>query len=409
MQNDTSPHTLASGPLAGLRVVDLTTILLGPFATQILGDMGADVIKVEAPAGDPIRHVGPPPADTMGSVFLGANRNKRSVVMDLKRREVKELFYKMIEGADIFVHNMRPQAAARLEIDYASLQQHKSDLIYCSTYGFRAGGPYGHKPAFDDMIQAACGLASLQSQGHAPRYVTSAIADKITATTVVYAITMALVHRLRTGRGQHVEVPMFETLVAFNMVEHLYGAAYQPPRGEPGYPRALSPERRPYATQDGYIGVLPYTDDQWQSFFRIAGREDLANDERYGSLSKRLANIDALYGELAAIVAERTTASWLDALDDANVPSMAVLSPADLVEDAHLRAVDFWHQHVDPELGALRFAGIPTHFSDSPGSIHRMVPRLGEHTIEVLKELGVQEKEIFALLEDDALIQAAKR
>ena len=394
------------GPLSGLRVLDLTTILLGPFATQILGDMGADVIKIEAPGGDPIRHVGPPPADGMGAVFLGANRNKRSIVMDLKQADTKEIFYRLVEAADIVVHNMRSQAAERLGIDYQTLRGYKADVVYCGTYGFRQNGPYRNKPAFDDMIQAASGLADLQGQGESPRYVTSAIADKITATTVVYAISMALIHRLRTGRGQFVEVPMFETLAAFNMVEHLYGATYDPPRGAAGYPRALSRDRRPYQTLDGYIGVVPYTDQQWQSVFRIAGRADLASDPRYHSLAERLANIDALYADLAELLKDRTTVDWLDALDNANVPSMAVLSPGDLVNDPHLEAVDFWHTRTDPELGTLRFAGIPTQFSDSPGAIRKMVPRLGEHTIEVLREGGIEEDRITALLAHGAVHQA---
>ena len=350
--------------------------------------------------------MGPPPADGMGAVFLGANRNKRSIVMDLKQTDTKEIFYRLVEVADIVVHNMRSQAAERLGIDYQTLRGYKADIVYCGTYGFRQNGPYRNKPAFDDMIQAASGLADLQGQGGSPRYVTSAIADKITATTVVYAISMALIHRLRTGRGQFVEVPMFETLAAFNMVEHLYGAAYDPPRGAAGYPRALSRDRRPYQTLDGYIGVVPYTDEQWQSVFRIAGRADLAHDPRYTSLTERLANIDALYADLAELLKDRTTVDWLDALDNANVPSMAVLSLGDLVNDPHLQAVDFWHTRTDPELGTLRFAGIPTLFSDSPGAIRKMVPRLGEHTIEVLREGGVEENRITALLAHGGVYQA---
>ena len=406
MQENPEVRDAAQGPLSGLRVLDLTTILLGPFATQILGDMGADVIKIEAPGGDPIRQVGPPPADGMGAVFLGANRNKRSIVMNLKHLEVRKTFYQLVEEADIVVHNMRAQAAERLSIDYSTLRGYKPDIIYCGTYGFRQSGPYGQKPAFDDMIQAASGLAHLQGRGGKPHYITSAIADKITATTVVYAISMALIHRLRTGRGQFVEVPMFETLVAFNMVEHLYGAAYDPPRGASGYPRALSPDRRPYGTQDGYIGVLPYTDEQWQSVFRIANRPDLVNDRRYASLTERLAHIDALYADLADILKDRTTVEWLDAFDHANVPAMAVLSPKHLVNDAHLETTDFWHTCTDTELGTLRFAGIPTLFSDSPGAIRRMVPRLGEHTIEVLREVGIDQQRINTLVAQDGIYQA---
>ena len=405
-ENEIPSEGTASGPLQGIRVLDLTTILLGPIATQILGDMGADVIKIEAPKGDPMRQIGPPPANGMGAMFLGMNRNKRGIVLDLKLPKAMETLYHLTADADIFVHNMRTQAAQRLGIDYGTLKAINPNIIYCGTYGFRAGGPYGHKPAFDDMIQAASGLAHLQGADGPPRYVTSDIADKVTAITVVYAISMALIHKLRTGHGQEIEVPMFETMAAFNLLEHFYGLAYDPPRGQSGYPRLFSPDRRPFATRDGYIGVLPYTDQQWQAIFRIAGRDDLADDPKYRSLADRLANIDTLYAELAQLLKDRTTAEWLDILDAANVPAMAVLSPEDLVEDPHLEAIGFWHKQEDQELGNLRFPGIPTQFSESPGSFRRMVPRLGEHTVEVLREAGIAESDISELLSTGAGEQA---
>ena len=406
--NSPESSGIGSGPLNGIRVLDLTTILLGPIATQILGDMGADVIKVEAPSGDPMRQIGPPPTDGMGAMFLGMNRNKRGVVLDLKQTKAMSALRHLVNNSDIFVHNMRSEAAERLGIGYRELTAWNPNIIYCGTYGFRAAGPYGTKPAFDDMIQAASGLAYLQGANGPPRYVTSDIADKVTAITVVYAISMALIHKLRTGRGQKVEVPMFETMAAFNLLEHLYGLTYEPARGQSGYPRLFSPDRRPYATRDGYIGVLPYTDQQWQTIFRMAGREDLSNDPRYCSLADRLANIDTLYSELAQLLKDRTTAEWLDALDSANVPAMAVLSPEDLISDDHLEAVDFWQRCHDSELGNLRFPGIPIQFSDSPGSIRRMVPRLGEHTREVLQESGVTGNEVAELLRTGAAWQAAR-
>ena len=405
-KNRTPSGSPALGPLHGIRVLDLTTILLGPIATQILGDMGADVIKIEAPRGDPMRQVGPPPVNGLGAMFLGMNRNKRGVVLDLKQPKAMEALHHLIADTDIFVHNMRAQAARRLGIDYGGLKKLNPNIIYCGTYGFRTAGPYGHKPAFDDMIQAASGLAHLQGVNGPPCYVTSDIADKVTAITVVYAISMALIHKLRTGRGQEVEVPMFETMAAFNLFEHFYGLTYDPPRGQSGYPRLFSPDRRPYATRDGYIGVLPYTDQQWQAIFRIAGREELADNPKYRSLAARLANIDTLYAELAHLLKDRTTAEWLDILDAANVPAMAVLSPEDLIENPHLEAIDFWHLQEDEELGNLRFPGIPIQFSDSPGSIRRMVPRLGEHTVEVLREAGISERDISTLLDTGAAQQA---
>ena len=315
----------ASGPLAGMRVVDLTTILLGPVATQMLGDLGADVIKVESPGGDAVRGAGPPPVeDGMGAIFLTNNRNKRAIVLDLKDPRGLEAMMRLLESADAFVHNMRPQAIDRLGLDYPAVSARNASIVYCGAWGFRRSGPYGHKPAYDDMIQAVSGLAALQAVDGEPRYVTSVVADKVTGLHVAVAVLAALLHRARTGEGQCIEVPMFETLVAFNMFEHLYGKAYEPSRGSMGYPRALSPGRRPYRTRDGWIGALPYTDRQWAALFEIANRPDLAEDPRFATLPSRLAHIDEVYAMLGELLAERTTAQWLEAFDAANIPSMPV-------------------------------------------------------------------------------------
>ena len=396
----TNENSEATGPLAGMRVVDLTTILLGPVATQMLGDLGADVIKVESPGGDAVRGAGPPPVeDGMGAIFLTNNRNKRGIVLDLKDPRGLEAMMRLLASADAFVHNMRPRAIDRLGLDYAAVSERSPSIVYCGAWGFRRSGPYGHKPAYDDMIQAVSGLAALQAVDGEPRYVTSAVADKVTGLNVAVAVLAALVHRARTGEGQCIEVPMFETLVAFNMLEHLYGQTYEPPRGPMGYPRTLSPGRRPYRTRDGWVGALPYTDAQWAALFAIANRPDLAEDPRFATLPSRLAHIDEVYAMLGDLLAERTTAEWLEAFDAANIPSMPINHPGDLLDDPHLAATGFWRTMEHAGLGTLRFPGIPAQFSKTPGAVRRPPPELGEHSVEVLAEIGYEQAEIDALVE----------
>ncbi len=395
------------GPLDGIRVIDLTTIVLGPLAAQTLGDMGADVIKLESPDGDSARTAGPEPTDGRGALFLGSNRNKRSLVLNLKQPDGRDALLSLAKDADVFLHNMRPQAIARLGLTYGALAAINPRLIYCGCYGFREGGPYSHKPAYDDMIQAVSGFAALQGRNVGrPTYAASIIADKTVAGAAVQAIMMALFHRERSGQGQAIEVPMFETLVAFNMIEHLYGRTFEPSRGPAGYPRALAPDRRPYATTDGYIGTLPYTEKQWGAFVKIAGRPDLANDERFTTYSSRLAHVDELYAEVAACIATRSSAEWLSALDEAHIPCVPVNDPDDLPDDPHLAAVGFWEFRDDPEFGTLRLTGIPSRFSETPGSIRRLAPRLGEHSAEILAEAGLSPEQIQAMIASGATVQA---
>ena len=401
-------HTM-NGPLDGIRIIDLTTILLGPFATQILGDMGADVIKVESPAGDSIRDVGPAPTQRMGSVFFGANRNKRGLVLDLKAAAGLQAMHALVRSADVFVHNMRPQAVQRLGLDYDALKLINPRIIFCGAYGFRQSGPYASKPAYDDIIQAASGMAHLQGAGAdaAPQYITSSICDKITAQAVAHAVTLALFHRERHNEGQSVAVTMFENMTAFNMLEHLYGQTYIPPRTLTGYTRTLSKHRRPFRTLDGYIGVLPYSDRQWQSVFESAERSELMADERFKDLQSRHQNIDELYVILGELLSKRTTAQWLDDLDAGNVPAMAVLSGEDLIADEHLAAIGFWEEREIANIGTVRMPGIPMRFSASPGAIRRTPPQLGEHSVEVLSECGLSQLEIQQLIEQGITIDGS--
>lgn len=388
-----------SGPLEGVRIIEMTSVVLGPWACQILGDLGADVVKVEPPRGDSNRQLGPGRNPGMCALFLTCNRNKRSVVLDLKQPAGRAALLKMAETADVVVHNLRPPAIKRLGLEYEAVREVNPRIIYCATYGYREDGPYSDRSAYDDSIQSASGIAMLQAKMMGePRYLPLIVADKTTALAVVYSVTSALYHREKTGVGQAIEVPMFETMVNYVMAEHLYGLAFEPPEGEAGYTRLLSPDRRPYRTKDGYIAILPYLNNHWEIFCRAAGRPDLLEDERFATLSSRLVNIDEVYREVAAMVATKTTQEWLDILTDSPVPTMIVNTMEDLLVDPHLQATEFFKLYEHPTEGTLRLPDPPARFSESPGGVRRLPPRLGEHSVEILKETGLSEAEIDAML-----------
>ncbi|MBT4045531.1 MAG: CoA transferase [Rhodospirillaceae bacterium] len=397
-----------TGPLAGVRVVEITSVVLGPFAAQILGDLGAEVIKIEPHAGDTTRNIGPARNPTMGSMFLGINRNKRSVVLDLKQPAGRAAALKLAAGADVLLHNLRPGAAKRLGLSYDDVSAINPKIIYCATYGYRAAGPYAEHPAYDDIIQAKSAVPELQraAQGE-PHYMPSVVADKTTALTVVYAINAALFHRERSGEGQAIEVPMFETMVAFIMPEHLFGQTFVPPMGSAGYVRVLSLHRKPQKTKDGYIAVLPHTDAHWRYFLGIAGRDDVLKDERFKNVGLRTQFIDDLYGQLADIIAERTTAEWLELLDPAKLPLTALNTPDELIDDPQLNATGFWQESDHPSEGPIRMTDQPIGFSETPGTYRRHAPRLGEQSIEVLREAGLEEAEIEAMLADGVTVDGA--
>lgn len=387
-----------SGPLAGVRVLEITSVVLGPWAAMLLGDMGADVIKVEPPQGDSTRHIGPRRHDGMASMFLSVNRNKRSIVLDLKHPDGHEAVRRLCRESDVLLHNLRPGAAARLKLDYPSLAADNSRLIYCGTYGYGAAGPYADYPAYDDIVQAAAGLSALQEKVHGePLYMPTIMADKTTSMACVSAISAALYAREKSGRGQAIEVPMFETLVAFSAVEHMFGETFEPALGPTGYHRVLSEHRRPHRTADGFIALLPHADSHWRHFLGQAGRADLLDDPRFATLAIRMQHIGEIYGLVAEIVAGRTTAEWLDLLDPNRVPVMAVKSFDDLIHDEQLARNSFWFTGEHPSEGAVKHAGIATRWHDTPGSIRRLAPRLGEHSQEILQAVGYDDQAIEAL------------
>ena len=393
-----------SGPLTGVRVVDCSTVVLGPWAAQQLGDLGADVIKVEPPEGDTTRQLGPMRNPDMGAFFLAVNRNKRSIILDLKKNDARQVLLRLAKDADVLLHNYRPQAAKRLGMSYEAFRAVNPGLVYVATYGFRAAGPYGAKPAYDDIIQAVSGVASTQSalMGE-PRYVPTIVADKTSSMTVLAAMLAALYHKARTGEGQEVEVPMFESLAAWVMVEHLYGETFVPPMESVGYKRVLNRYRRPYKTKDGYLAILPYSDQNWRDFFKIAGRQDLLDDPRFRTLGSRLAHIEFLYEEIGRIAPSRTNAEWLADLDANNIPGMIVNSLESLLNDPHLEATGFWQLVEHPTEGRMRLPGVPASYSKTPGSIRRLPPRLGEHGVEILREAGFGVAEIDALVASGAM------
>ena len=388
------------GPLHGITIIELTSVVLGPWACQMLADMVADVIKVEAPRGDSNRSLGAARHAGMAALYLTCNRNKRSIVLDLKNPDARAALRRLTDRADVLIHNNRPQAMRKLELEYSDLKTSNPRLIYCGAYGYSKRGPYGNLGALDDSIQAASGIAHLNELvlGE-PRYLPTIVADKTAALTVVYAVTAALFHRERTGEGQEIEVPMFETMVNFVMAEHLWGMSFVPPLGKPGYTRLMSKHRKPYRTLDGYIALLPYLDSHWEIFCRAVGREDLLSDSRFTTLADRVRHIDDTYGTTAEILAARTTREWLDLFRATSIPAQAVNTLEDLINDPHLQATGFWHEVEHPTEGALRMPGFPVDFGAAPVQVtRRHAPQLGEHTREVLEGAGLRSDEIDALI-----------
>lgn len=394
-----SDEAEATGPLDGVRVIDITSVVLGPFATQLLGDMGADVIKVEPPAGDDTRQIGPRRTPGMSAYFAMLNRNKRSVVLDLKQPAGLTALHRLIDGADVVVHNMRLAAAARLGLTYPELARRQPRLILACATGFRRQSSLRDAPAFDDLIQGMSGLAALNAgPDGAPRYVPTVLADKLTGHALASMVGMALFHRERTGHGQEIHVPMLETMLSFLLVEHLWGAAIGEPEQGLGYPRLLTRHRRPYATQDGYICVICVSDAQWRKLFGAIGRPALIDDPRFVSIGARSEHVDALYGILAEGLRARTTAEWLSLLGELDIPCGPVESLRSLLDNEYLAETGFFRTETHPSEGRAMVPAIPVEFSASPASVRRLWPRLGQHTEEVLREIGYNAEQIAAIV-----------
>ena len=376
-----------AGPLAGIRVVDLTAMVMGPYGTQIMADMGADVIKIEPPAGDNTRFISVGPTPGMSGVFVNVNRGKRSIVLDLQSEAGKTALRKLIETADVFIHSMRAKAITKLGFSYEAVAAINPGIVYTNCYGYGRHGPERDRPAYDDTIQAECGLTAVQQMltGEA-NYVGTIMADKVSGLTALYATLLALFHRQRTGEGQEVEVSMFETMASFMLVEHANGAMFTPPLGPANYPRVVAPNRKPYRTKDGYVSALIYNDKHW-SLFVDAVKPAWASDA-LATLEQRARQIDTVYGLLAQTFLERTTQDWLDLLQGLGIPAAPLRTPDELFDDPHLNAVGFF-ETVETRHGDVRFPGVPTWFSQTPGHVAGPAPELGEHTREVLQELGL--------------------
>ena len=387
-----------AGPLAGVKVLDLTAVIMGPFATQILAQLGAEVIKVETPEGDNMRHVGPMRHPGMGHIFLHANAGKRSVVLDLKTPEGRDAVLKLAERSDVFITNTRPQALARLGLDAASLLARHPGLIHVACCGFDQDGPDAERPAYDDLIQGAVGIPWLNAQYGVPEpgYAPVTLADRVSGLHAVYAVTAALYARAQTGQGQAIVVPMFEALSQFVLGDHMAGLTFDPPAGPPGYARLITPHRKPYATQDGTLCVLIYNDKHWRSFFDAIGERDgLGQDPRFATHTARGEHIHAVYAEVARIMRTRTTAQWQALLDAADVPNMPIHSPDQLLSHPQLRATGFVRDVTHPTEGAMHVLRTPTRWSGTPPADELApAPVHGQHTREVLASLGYDPAEI---------------
>lgn len=399
-----------SGALKGVRVIDMTAVVMGPSATQMLGDLGADVIKVEALSGDVLRGIGPQGLQGLGPLFLNLNRNKRSVAIDVKNPDGLTALKDLLRGADVLTYNVRPAAMRRLGLDYETLAELNPRLIYLGMFGFSERGRYAGEAAFDDLIQAVCTLphAMAQSSGDIPRYLPFAVADRMVGQYAFGVVCAALYAREKTGVGQRIDVPMFETLLPQVMGDHLYGHTFVPAQGGFGYPRLLSPDRRPYATRDGHVCCLIYTDAQWRAFLKAIGQETLFDtDPRFSSLGERTRNISALYALVSAEIAKHSTSELQALLAETDIPVRPLHTFESVLKDPHLADVGFFSEVEHPHVGTIRQTAVPSEWSATPPPVPTPAPKLGEHSRAVLRELGYSEEHIDALIHSGAVRHAS--
>jgi crotonobetainyl-CoA:carnitine CoA-transferase CaiB-like acyl-CoA transferase len=393
-----------SGPLDGVRVLDLTTVVMGPYATQILADFGADVVKVEPPEGDVMRYAWPYRNPGMGTIYMGVNRNKRSIVLDLKKDAARDTCLALAAKSDVLVYNIRPQAMARLRLSYEEVRRSNPRIIYAGCFGYSQRGPYAAKAAYDDMIQGAAGLPWLaKKQGAAePRYAPMIVADRSVGQQVASAVNAALYHREKTGKGQRIDIPMFEHLLQIVLGDHLGGYAFEPRHGEPGYARILAPDRRPYPTADGYVCALIYNDKQWKAFFEIIGKPEMLSQPEFATQQARSQNYQRAYTMVAEELKKRSTAEWVEAFERGDIPVQRMNSIDDILADPHLNAIGYFSVREHPTEGHIRTLAVPSEWSESPPEYRRHAPRLGEHTREVLEELGYSGDKVDELLASGA-------
>ncbi|HRF08577.1 MAG TPA: CoA transferase [Xanthobacteraceae bacterium] len=400
----------SEGPLAGLKVIDLTSVVMGPVTTQILADYGADVVKIEPLEGDVMRLAGPMRSPAMGAMFMHANKGKRSLGLDVKNPKGRAALLKLCADADIFIHNIRGAAMQRLGFGFEEIRAVKRDIVYVSLIGYAEGGPYSSRPAYDDIIQGAVGIPSICATvtGSEPAYVPLTMVDRVCGISAAHAVLAAIIYRDRTGNGQSIELPMFETMAHFVLGDHMGGRTFEPPLGPTGYSRLLARERKPYRTKDSYVCVMVYSDKQWKSFFASIGDGPWqARAQHFAPHAVRAKNYDEVYQLLGEIFTQRTTAEWLKILFASDIPHSPLHTIDSLIDDEHLAAVGFFHEVDHPTEGSMRLADVPARWSESQPQRLTNPPRIGEHSVALLRQLGLDEEEINALCAEQVIVDGS--